>query len=84
MNRVLEIVGVMVLLGGCAPTKFDYYKPVGPGSYFKSQCGGPDDFLGFDVADGLGVMVRTQALGAGLREVIAVSFRIYPVRVGPS
>jgi hypothetical protein len=76
MNKILAVVSVLLLLSGCVPMSFTYHKPLGPGGYFKNQCGGPDNFLGFTAANGLGVMVDTSNLGAGRREVVAVSFHL--------
>jgi hypothetical protein len=76
MKKLLIIGSILVLLIGCASTDFTYYKPVGPGSYFKTQCGGPDELLGFEVSDGLGVMVDTRALRTDHTKAIAASFHL--------
>ena len=82
MRQLLAIVLILPLLVGCAPTTFTYYKPVGPGGYFKSCGGGPDNSLGFKVTEGLGVMIHTGASSGewgdpvGQLDNVSISFHL--------
>jgi len=69
------------LVVGCAPATLTYYKPVGPGSYFQSGCGGADNFLGFTAGEGLGVMIFTglpagREMPADQLDTVSISFRL--------
>jgi hypothetical protein len=79
--RVPWTLAIVVLLAGCAPTTFTYYKPIGPGNYFKTCGGGPDQYLGFKAAEGLGVMIHTGVTADGMPapdslDEVLISFRI--------
>ena len=49
MQRILIVLGSALLMGSCVIESTTYYKPIGPGGYYKS-CGGPDQHLGFQIA----------------------------------
>jgi hypothetical protein len=80
--RCLRLIVVLAcsLLAACATTH-SYYKPIGPGSYFKACGGGPDHNLGFEVVDGLAVMISTgmreyKPIPADQLDSIWISFRV--------
>lgn len=57
MKRMLIAVGLSILLGGCMLKSYTYYKPIGPGGYYKDRCGGPDQDLGFEIANGVNLHI---------------------------
>lgn len=57
MKKMLIAVGLSILLGGCGLKSYTYYKPMGPGTYYRGPCGGPYDELVLNIANGVTVSI---------------------------
>lgn len=55
--RTIVLCITIALLVACAPVRESYYKPIGSGDIYGLLCSGPRNHMGFEVTDGLGIMV---------------------------
>ncbi|HET7832636.1 MAG TPA: hypothetical protein VFK88_06690 [Gallionella sp.] len=63
-------------LHGCATYQIAYFKPIGPGSYSKSQCGGPDYNLFVHLDKGLALTISTVGMRGDGRRSISVGVHL--------
>lgn len=80
-SRLVAYLLAATVACGCVPMVTSFYEPIGPGRIYGSGCSSGRNQLGFEVADGFGIMVKGWDSGAEKLGRVSIRFFVGPGHV---